>query len=324
MIELRRNFVLRAAAGASGVLLHAAGFAQAQAIRVYVGFPPGGAIDLTARVLVERLRGGLGGPVVVENKPGAAGNIAAIALKQAKADGMTLMLAPVNVYCISAALYKNLPFDPVKDFSAVGTVATFPWGLAISSNVPANSVQELVAWLKANPQSANCGMAALGSEGHLLAYAFSRAAGVNLNFIGYKGGAPMTQDLIAGQIPMVFDPVVNQIGPHNAGRVRVLAVSGAGRSEALPRIPTFSELGYKEVTGETWIGLSVPRGTPVARIAELSTAFSNAARDGEVKSRFIQLGLSTLPGSADEMTKLIATDIERWGALVKALGLQLD
>jgi tripartite-type tricarboxylate transporter receptor subunit TctC len=322
--QQRRNFVIGLGAGASSLLVNKAAFAQASAVRVLVGFPPGGAIDLTARVLAEHLQSGLGGPVVVDNRPGAAGNIAAIALKQAKADGMTLMLAPVNVYCISPVLYKNLQFDPVKDFAPAGTMASFPWGLAVSSGVPANSVPELVAWLKANPQSANCGMAAPGSEGHLLAFAFSRATGVKLNFIGYKGGAPMTQDLIGGQIPMVFDSIVNQIAPHNGGRIRVLAVSGSARCEALPRIPTMAELGYKEVTGETWIGMAVPRGTPDARIAELNAAFAGVARDPAVKARLAQIGLTAQPGTPDGMAKLITSDAERWGALVKQLGLQLD
>ena len=190
--------------------------------------------------------------------------------------------------------------------------------------MPAKSIQELVTWLKANPKEANCGMAAPGSEGHLLAYAFSRATGTNLNFVGYKGGAPMTQDLVAGHLPMAFDPIVNQIGPHNSGRVRVLAVSSAARAEALPRIPTFGELGYKEVTGDTWIGIAVPRGTPKERIAELNKVFSLAAEAGDVKARLAQVGLTTRPGSPEEMAQLISADTERWGALVKALGLRLD
>lgn len=320
----RRKLIVGFGAGAAGAFLSAPVLSQAAAVRVLVGFPPGGAIDLTARVLSERLQNSLGAPVLVDNRPGAAGNIAALALKQTRADGMTLMLAPVNVYCISPALYKNLQFDPGKDFAPVGTMASFPWGLAVSSNVPANSVQELVAWLRANPQHANCGMAAPGSEGHLLAFAFSRATGIKLNFIGYKGGAPMTQDLIGGQIPMVFDSIVNQIGPHNAGRIKVLAVSGIARTEALPKIPTMAELGHKEVTGETWIGMSVPRGTPDTRIAELNTAFAGAARDAAVKARFTAIGLAARPGAPEEMAKLIAADTQTWAALVKELGLQLD
>ncbi len=325
MDKQRRKFIRGLGAGASGLLLGKAAFAQASAVRVLVGFPPGGAIDLTARVLAEHLQTGLGGPVVVDNRPGAAGNIAAIALKQAKADGMTLMLAPVNVYCISPVLYKNLQFDPVKDFAPAGIASELSLGAGgVGRRPPANSVQELVAWLKANPQSANCGMAAPGSEGHLLAFAFSRATGVKLNFIGYKGGAPMTQDLIGGQIPMVFDAIVNQIAPHNGGRIRVLAVSGRARCEALPRIPTMAELGYKEVTGETWIGMAVPRGTPEARIAELNAAFAGVAREAAVKARLAQVGLTAQPGTPEGMARLITSDAERWGVLVKQLGLQLD
>jgi tripartite-type tricarboxylate transporter receptor subunit TctC len=324
MQKSRRQFLTVSAALGAGLLAPSTARTQGNPLRMYVGFPPGGAIDVTARVLSERARDTLNVPVVVENRPGAAGNIAAAALKQARPDGASAMLAPVNVYCISKQLYKSLPFDPDRDFLPAGIMAAFPWGLAVASNVPASSVQELAAWLKANPRNANVGMAAPGSEGHLLSYAFSRAIGVDFNFVGYKGGAPMAQDLIAGQIPIAFDSVVNQIGPHTAGRFKVLAVSSSRRVPALPQIPTFEELGYKTVTGETWIGLSVPAGTPEARLRELNEAYAKAAATEEVKSRLSQVGLEARPTSPQQMAQAIRTDTQYWGALIRELGLKLD
>src|SRR5665213_1831396 len=255
----RRAIVLSTAAAAFGGSAFAAMGAD-EVIKALVGFPPGGAIDTTARAFGQAMKGL--GTVVVENHPGAAGNIAAGLLAQARPDGRTVMFAPVNVYCISQALYRNLPFDAMREFAPVGIAATFPWSLAVHPSVPANTLSEFVTWLKANPQKALCGMAAIGSEGHLMAYGFSKAAGIPLQFVPYKGGAPMAQDLMAGQILMAFDPIVNMGPPHRAGKVRILAVTGSQRAASLPEVPTFREVGYPAITGQTWIGVAARKGTP--------------------------------------------------------------
>ena len=296
--------------------------AQAQEVtRILVGFAAGGAIDSTARIYADAAREF--GPMVVENKPGAAGNIAAGALAQSRPDGNTLMMAPVNVYCISQALYRNLPFDAKHDFAPVGIVARFPWCIAVHPDVPAKTLAELIAWIRANPGKATCGMAATGSEGHLMAYAFSKAAGIELTFAAYRGGAPMAADLMAGHLPMAFDPIVNLAQPHKAGKVRILAITSEKRSSLLPDIPTFAESGYPAATGDTWIGASVRQGTAPARIQALSAALA-VGRNAEVQDKLDKLGLSAATGTAQEMAQAIAADTQRYTALVKALGLQLD
>lgn len=297
--------------------------AQAQeALRILVGFAPGGAIDSTARIYADAARDL--GPMLVENKPGAAGNIAAATLAQSRPDGNTLMLAPVNVYCISQALYRNLSFDATRDFAPVGIVARFPWCIAVHPDVPAKTLAELVAWARANPSKATCGMAATGSEGHLMAYAFSKASGIELSFVAYRGGAPMASDLMAGHLPMAFDPIVNLAQPHKAGKVRVLAVTSEKRASLLPGIPTFMESGYPAATGDTWIGASVRQGTAPARIQALGAAFAAAGGSAEVQEKLDKLGLAAATANAQEMTQTIAADRQRYVGLVKALGLQLD
>jgi tripartite-type tricarboxylate transporter receptor subunit TctC len=316
----RRQWLAVCAAALAASRLPAV-YAQ-EVIKILVGFPPGGAIDSTARIYADAAREL--GPMVVENKPGAAGNIAAGALAQSRPDGNTLMLAPVNVYSISQALYRNLAFDTSRDFAPVGIVAKFPWCIAVHPDIPVKSLAELVAWAKANPAKAICGMAATGSEGHLMAYAFGKAARIDLSFAAYRGGAPMAADLMAGHISMAFDPIVNLAQPHKAGKVRMLAITSDQRAPLLPEIPTFAESGYPAATGETWIGAAVKQGTSAARIQALAAAFSAAGRSAEVQEKLGKLGLAVVTGSAAEMAQTIAADRERYSTLVKALGLHLE
>jgi tripartite-type tricarboxylate transporter receptor subunit TctC len=293
-----------------------------EVIKALVGFPPGGAIDTTARAYGHAMNSI--GTLVVENHPGAAGNIAAGLLAQARPDGRTLMFAPVNVYCISQALYGKLPFDATRDFAPVGIAATFPWALAVHPDVPANSLSEFVAWLKANPQKALCGMAAVGSEGHLMAYGFSKAAGIPLQFVPYKGGAPMAQDLMAGQILMAFDPIVNMGPPHRSGKVRILAVTGRQRAASLPEVPTFRELGYPAITGQTWIGLATRQGTRSETIQSYSRALVAAANEASLTEQLAAVGLTAVPGTPDEMAAQMGADTVGYGKLARELGLRLD
>ena len=320
--KLSRRTALLGATGAALQLCGVKARAADPLLHALVGFPAGGAIDTTARVYAEAIKGV--GTVLVENRPGAAGNIAGTALAQSKPDGSTLMLAPVNVYCISPALYKNLPFDPVRDFSPVGVVATFPCALAVHPSVPANSLAEFVAWVKAKPEPALCGMAAVGSEGHLMAYSFAKAAGIAMQFVAYKGGAPMAQDLMAGHIQMAFDPIVNMGPPHKAGKVKVLAVTGAARTPTVPETPTFRELGYTAITGETWIGASMRQGTSPATVQSLADALAAASRTAAVRDRLAAVGLTAVWRSPADMTALIASDAAQYGKLVRELDLKLE
>ena len=319
--KLQRREFLKATA-LTGSLIELA-IAQAQeATKVLVGFPAGGAIDLTARVYAEAIKEF--GSLIVDNRPGAAGNIAATALGQSRPDGKTIMFAPVNVYCISQILYPKLPFDVSRDFMPVGIVARFPWSLAVNPSIPAKNFQEFAIWLKANPDKAICGMAAIGSEGHLMAYALSRAIGVNFTFAQYKGGAPMAQDLMAGHIPFAFDPVANLAEPHKSGKVRMLAVTSIDRSVLLPEVPTFQELGLRSVTGDTWIGVSVKNGTSQSQIQSMSIALAEASNKPDLQSKLVARGLSTVAASPTVMAKAIETDSARYSSLIKDMGLKLE
>jgi tripartite-type tricarboxylate transporter receptor subunit TctC len=320
--RLSRRTALLGTAGAALQLCWPVARAADPTLRALVGFPPGGAIDTTARVYADALKNM--GTILVENRPGAAGNIAGTALAQSKPDGSTLMFAPVNVYCISPALYKALPFEPARDFAPVGVVATFPWALAVHPSVPANSLAEFIAWVKAKPEPALCGMAAIGSEGHLMAYSFAKTAGIPMQFVAYKGGAPMAQDLMAGHIQMAFDPIVNMGPPHKAGKVKVLAVTGTTRTPTLPDIPTFRELGHPSITGETWIGASMRQGTAATSVQSFADALAAAARTPAVRDRLAAVGLTAQSRSPTEMAALIASDTAEYGKLVRELDLKLE
>lgn len=322
-ISMQRRALLRA--GAAGLLAGWAGMpaqAKSQVTRVLVGFPPGGAIDVTARVYASAVKDS--GTWVVENRAGAAGNIAASALALSPAGESVMMMAPLNVYCLSTTLYSNLAFDPQRDFAPVGIVATFPWAMAVNADVPANTVAEFVDWARAHPDRALCGMAAVGSEGHLMAYAFSREARFPLTFVPYRGGAPMSQDLIAGQIPLAFDPIVNLAPAHKAGKIKVLAITGAERSPLLPQVPTFAELKYQGATGETWIGVSVPRSADASRIQSLSQALLSAGQAPAVRSKLADIGLTARTEGPGAMQAAMAADTQRYAALARELDLHLN
>lgn len=316
----RRNFMLGAMALTANMGI---GSVRAQeVISTLVGFPAGGAIDTTARVYANAMK--KHATFVVENRVGAAGNIAAGSLAKARLNGNTIMFAPVNVYSISQVLYSNLQFNVEADFAPVGLVAQFPWALAVHPDVPANNLSELILWLKKSPEKAICGMGAIGSEGHMMAYVFSKVAGIPFNFAPYRGGAPMAQDLMAGHIPMGFDPIVNLVQPHKAGRMKILAITSEARSSLLENVPAFNELGYPLSTGNTWIGVSVRKGTDETKINKLSSMLNDAARQSNVREKLAEQGLVTLQSSPEDMRKTIEQDAKRYASLVQEIGLKIN
>lgn len=319
--HISRRAIIAGAAGALAAATARMSFA-ADTLKFLVGFPAGGAVDSAARIYAEASRGL--GTTIVDNRPGASGNIAGSLLAQSRPNGDTIMLAPVNVYCISKALYRNPGFDPQQHFAPVGIVSSFPWGLAIHPSVPVKTVPEFVAWAKANPEKAQCGMVTVGGEGHLMAYAFAREAGITLNFVPYKGGAPMAQDLMAGHIPMVFDALPNLEQPHRAGKFKVLALTSEQPATQLPDVPTFHASGYAGATGESWIGAAARKGSPPERLREIADALAVAGKLPEVRAKLTAAGLMTRTGSAEDMAAMMERDTKRYSALVAALNLKLD
>ena len=294
------------------------------AVRILVGFPPGGSADLIARLAAEKARESLGVPVIVENRPGAGGQIAAEALKNAVPDGKTLMAAPVAVTVIYPLTYKKLPFDPEKDFAPVSLAVNFQLALTAGPGTPAKTLAEYVAWVKGDPKRASFGVPAAGSLPHFFGLMLGKAIGVEMVQVAYKGGAPLSNDVIGGQIPVGIDVLSEAIPHHRAGKVRVLASSGAKRSLIASEIPTFTELGYPQIQGDGWFAFYAPAKTPKAAVDRVSSAVGNAVRTPEIAERLHKIGFEPVGSGAEELARRMAEDRARWAPIVKASGFSAD
>ena len=298
--------------------------AQDMTVRILVGFPPGGGADLVARLAAEKAREALGAPVIVENRPGAGGQIAAEALRNAPADGRTLMAAPIAVTVIYPLTYRKLAYDPEKDFAAVSLAVNFQLALTAGPGTPATTLAEYVAWVKGDSKRASFGVPAAGSLPHFFGLMLGRAIATEMVQVAYKGGAPLLNDVIGGQIPVGIDVLSEAIPQHRAGKVRVLASSGAKRAGIAPEIPTFSELGYPQIQGDGWFAFHAPAKTPKATVDRLSGALGNAVRSPEVAERLQKIGFEPVGSSADELARRMAEDRARWAPIVKASGFSAD
>jgi tripartite-type tricarboxylate transporter receptor subunit TctC len=292
-------------------------------VRIVVGFPPGGSSDTTARVLAEKMQASLGTPVVVENKPGAGGRIAAQGVKDAAPDGSTLMLAPFAVMVVQPAVFRSIKYDTTADFTAVGNTVTFPLALVAGPATPATSMKELVEWLRANPTLGNYGSPGAGSMPHFLGEMLGAKAGVKLTHVPFQGGAPLTTNLLGGQIPIGFDTPAEFAEHHRAGKLRILALSGGERNPRFPGVPTLKEQGI-DIDAVGWFGLFGPAGMPKATVERLNGALQAALKQPDVIEKLDKLGLSVAPGSADEMARRMAADKLAWNPVIKNSGFQAD
>jgi len=293
-------------------------------IRIMVGFAAGGSSDIAARMLADKLKHSLGEPVIVENKVGAGGRIAAEALKNAPPDGTTLLLTPVVVPVLAPLVYKQLPYDPARDFAPVAQVATYQFALALTPNHPAKTVPEFVAWLKANPAQANFGSPAPGSLPHFFGLMIGQATGVAMTHIAYKGGAPLATDLMGGQIPAGIDALSDMIELHRAGKIRIIATSGAQRSPLLPSAATFNEQGFATIEGSGWIGVYAPAKTPKSVIDRIATAIASALKAPEMRERFLTLGYEPTGTTPEQLAAIMSADTARWGPVIKASGFTAE
>ena len=317
--------LLRRAAGLLALL--AAFTAQAQIdkpVKILVGFPPGGSADVMARLLAERMAADLKQPVVVENKPGAGGRIAAELLKNAPADGSTVMMAPVVVPVLAPLVFSKLNYDAATDLAPVAHLANFQFGIAVNAAHPAKSVQDLVAFYRANAAQANFGSPAPGSLPHFFGTMLARGAGVDLVHVPFNGGAPLITALVGNQVTAGIDVVAEQVELHKSGKLRVLATSGATRSPLLPDVPTATEAGLKGVEGAGWFAAFAPGKTPEPQVRALNAALNKALQAPDVRERFAKLGLEPAGGSAAELAALMKRDSERWAPVVKASGFRGD
>jgi tripartite-type tricarboxylate transporter receptor subunit TctC len=325
-MNIQRRQFLRLALGAAAVpalspLATAEGY-PARPVHVIVGFPPGGAADTFARLLGQSLLERLGQPFIIENRPGAAGNIATEAAVRAPADGYSLLLVVAN-NAVNATLYEKLNFNFIRDIAPVASIARVPGSLDVNPLVPVRTVPDLIAYAKANPGKLNMGSSGVGSPQHVSGELFKMMTGVDLVHVPYRGGALAVADLLAGQVQVVFDVLPESIGHIRAGKLRSLAVTTATRSEALPDVPTISDFvpGFET---SAWFGIGAPRNTPAAIINRLNVEINAALADPKLEARFADLGATVLPGSTADFAKLVVDETEKWAKVIRFSGAKAD
>ena len=307
-----------------GFGLAACASAQNGPVRILVGFPPGGESDIVARLVVDRMRTSLGVPVIVENKPGANGTLAAEALKNATPDGRTLMISPIAVTVFAPLTHAKLRYDPAKDLAPVSLAANFQMALAVGPGSPAKTLHEYIAWVRANPAKATYGVPLAGGPTHFFGVMLARAAGVDLVVVPYRGSAPFVNDLLSGQVPAGITVLSQLLKHHEAGKLRVLGTSGSQRSPMAPDVPTFKELGFAALEGTGWQAFHTSAGTPRPTIDRLSAAIAAAIKSPEISARLLELGLEPVGSTPDELASRVAEDTARWAPIVKASGFRAD
>lgn len=319
----RRQF--NTAVMSAAALIGSPALAQSRPIRIFVGFPPGGSTDAVARLLAEALRGKLDGPVVVENRAGAAGRIAVEHVKAAEKDGTAVLLTPNVAVTVYPHVYRRLSYDPMKDLSPVARLVSFPLVLGVGPKVPVTvtTVPELMKWLRANPNAAFYGSSAPGSTPHFVGQMLGKKVNMTLSHVAYRGDAPAVQDLLGGQISMSVNPPAAQV-PHVAsGRLRILATTGARRASYLPDSPTLLESGYDIQTAD-WFGAFVPSGVPPEKVQRLQAAIREAMTNRDLLEGLAKVQLDPAFLAGTDFARLIKSEYDQWGPIVKDSGFSLD
>jgi len=321
----RRNF-LHLAAGAAALPV-VSRFAWAQAypsrpVRIIVGFAPGGATDIMARLMGESLSERLRQPFVIENKPGAATNIATEAVVNAAPDGYTLLMV-TSVNAINASVYEKLNFNLIRDVVPIASIHREPFVMEANPSVPVKTVAEFIAYAKANPGKLTMASAGIGSGNHISGELFKMMTGVNLVHVPYRGGGPALVDLISGQVQVLFATMSSSIEYVRAGKLRALAVTTATRSSVLPDIPTVAEFvpGYES---SFWTGVGAPKNTPAEIVDKLNKEMNATLADPKFKARLADLGGTALSGSPLDFGKFVADETEKWAKVVKFAGVKAD
>ena len=293
-------------------------------ITIIVPFPAGGATDTLARVLAEPLRGSLGQSVVIENVAGAAGSIGVGRAVRAPADGYTLSIGTLTTHVLIGALYA-LQFDLVKDLEPIAQLAAEPLLIVARKSMPASDLQELIGWLKANPDKASAGIAGVGATGHVTGLSFQKETGTRFQFVPYRGNGPALQDLLAGQIDLMIEPSSNFLAQVRAGAIKAYAVTAGTRLHAAPDIPTVDQAGLAGFYASLWYGLWVPKGTPKEIVGTLNAAVVDALAAAPVRSRLAELGLALPPREQQTPEALRAfqrAEVEKWWPIIKAANIR--
>jgi tripartite-type tricarboxylate transporter receptor subunit TctC len=317
----RRQFTALAAAAS---LLPAAHAQADKTLKVLVGFPPGGSLDIVSRVLAEKMKDDLKVNIVIENRAGAGGRVAADLLKASPADGSVVMITPIVVPVLAPLVFSKLNYNPATDFAPVGHVCNFNFALSVPASLPVKNVAEFVTWLKANPQKANFGSPAPGSLPHFFGEMLSRDAKADMVHVPFAGGSALMNALMGGQVSAGIDVLLEALEAHKSGKVRILAISGDKRSAVLPDVPTFKESGFPNIVASGWFAMYAPAKTPAASIEAINRALNKALTHPEVLDRFGKLALEAGGGSAADLTKLEQASTARWAPVVKATGFRAD
>ncbi|MSO90483.1 MAG: tripartite tricarboxylate transporter substrate binding protein [Acetobacteraceae bacterium] len=295
-------------------------------VRLVVPFAVGGPSDIVARILSARMIESLGQQIIVDNRAGASGKIGSDSVAKAAPDGYTLVMATVSTHAINPGLFKSMPYDPLKDFEAIGKIGDIPLLLSVHKDVAAQDVKSLISLVRTNPNKLHFGSPGLGSMGHLCGEAFkAQSGGLDLAHVPYRGGGPMMNDLVSGQITMVFEGTPTSLPQIQAGTIRALASGATARTTGLPELPTMQEHGFVGFECSAWFGLLAPAKTPQVLIAKLTAALNAALADATVLARFRDLGVvASQDTSGAKLAAFMAADLAKWAPIIKAAGIQLD
>jgi tripartite-type tricarboxylate transporter receptor subunit TctC len=319
MNGLTRRAVLAAAAATSAV----GAVAQDKPLRIFLGVPPGASADAVTRLVAEKMGKTLGRAIIVENKTGAGGIVANMTVKSAAPDGSTLLMTPLATMVAFPHSYARLDYDPFKDFAPVAHVASFQLAFGVGAKVPARTLADYVALVKAGGSYTDFATPAAGSLPHFFGLMFAKAAGIELTHVPYKGGAPVMQALMAGEIAAAV-LTLNDFGElARSGKVHMLATSGARRAAQYPDVPTFRESGY-DIEGSGWFALFAPAGTSRDIVERLGAAAADAVRQPDLKQRFEPLGLEPTGLGPAELAAILRADYDKWGPIIRASGFKAD
>jgi tripartite-type tricarboxylate transporter receptor subunit TctC len=324
----RRKLVATAAACVLAAMLHTPALGQAafpgKPVHLVVPFPPGGVSDAAARLVAEALSKRLGKEVVVENKPGATGNIAGQYVAQSEPDGYTIMLVYNGVLTINPFVFAKMPFDATKDFTPIGKIGDYPFILTVNPSVEAKNLQELIALSKKTPKGLDYGTSGTGSNEHLIATLIVQKTGANLVHVPYKGGGPAMADAMAGHIPIGMASVAGGMSLVKSGKLRPIVVSSAERWPSLPDVPTIVESGVPDVVVMSWIGLIGPAKIPRPVLDRLNAELNASLETPEMKEKMAALGVRVTPGSPEAFQAEIKRDYDRFGPVIKAAGITVE
>jgi len=321
-----RAFPIFTKSVAVAALVFAAAAALAQSypsrvVRMVVAYPPGGSIDVVARLVNQRLTSAFGQQFIIDNRAGAAGNIGTDYVAKAANDGYTLLMGSAASISSAPAVYAKLPYDPVRDLAPITLIVTIPYLLLVNPAYPAQSVKELLALARARPGQLNYGSAGTGTTSHLAMELFRSMAGIQVTHVPYKGSAPAATDLVGGQLQLLFDAPPSSLPFVRSGRLRALGISTLRRTPLLPDMPTIHEAGVPGYEVLTWSGICAPAGTPKAVVARLNEAIVQGVTSRETRDRFAALGADVVANSSEEYRKFILAELAKWSRVIREAGV---